>query len=480
MESTVIERKYASYQEYKAAVDTELQKTAESFVRIGYLLKVARDTDILKDSGYENVNEFAKAEYGIDKTLVSRFININDRFAKDGYSDELETEYQGFGYAKLSLMLQLPDVINEELSPTYSKTEVNAIKEEVDKEKEISEIEVWMEEQKEEQKALETTLEKAVHQLGHDNPELFAKLWEIILTVAAGMEARAEQVTNRLTEILAPQGEAIYSVRVQGTGRLMLSVKSKDSVIKLINVRTEEKESHNVWDILDILWHLNKNAGSSAKESWETIYGESFPEPQKEEVAPVQPVKQEKKPAPKKESKVIKAKVEEKEEPQVQEEPKEEEKAVEEEPKTEEEKPAEEEKEEKTTEEKEADNENEQTEHEKEDEQESKEETENGENVENTPREDHSCEPDTGEGSSSETEEIEPDNQDDVEEILSPKGLQTKVRELADEIFELINVDVENADIQSIKKLKFAKTKACVLVSTIGQMISTLEEETDR
>lgn len=480
MESTVIERKYASYQEYKASLDAEFQKAAESFVTIGYKLKEARDTDILKDSGYANVNEFAKAEYGIDKTMVSRFIKINDRFAKNGCSDELKTEYQGFGYAKLSLMLQLPDVINEELSPTYSKTEVNAIKEEVDKEKEISEIEVWMEEQKEEQKALETTLEKAVHQLGHDNPELFEKLWEIILTVAAGKEARTEQVTNRLTEILAPQGEAIYSVRVQGTGRLLLSVKSKDSVIKLINVRTEEKESHNAWDILDILWHLNQNAGSSGKESWETIYGETFPEPKKEEVAPVQPTKQEKKLAPKKESKVIKAKVEKKEETPVQEETKTEEKTVEAEPKAEEEKPVEEEKEEKVTEEKEAGNENEQTEDEAEAEQEPKEETENGENVENTPREDDSCESDGGENNSGENEEIEPEHKDEIEEILSPKGLQKKIRGLTDEIFELTNMDVESADIQSIRKLKLAKTKAHLLVSTINQMISTLEEETDR
>ena len=44
-----------TYQEYKAELDGELQRTAEGFVRIGYLLKVARDTNILKESGYTNV-----------------------------------------------------------------------------------------------------------------------------------------------------------------------------------------------------------------------------------------------------------------------------------------------------------------------------------------------------------------------------------------------------------------------------------------
>lgn len=50
---------YRSYQEYKQELDTELKKTAEGFVRIGYLLKVARDTNILAESGYKNVVDFA-------------------------------------------------------------------------------------------------------------------------------------------------------------------------------------------------------------------------------------------------------------------------------------------------------------------------------------------------------------------------------------------------------------------------------------
>ena len=37
---------YRNYAEYKQELDTELKKTAEGFVRIGYLLKVARDTRI--------------------------------------------------------------------------------------------------------------------------------------------------------------------------------------------------------------------------------------------------------------------------------------------------------------------------------------------------------------------------------------------------------------------------------------------------
>ena len=62
----------------------ELSKTAEGFVRIGFLLKVARDTEILAESGYTTVTEFAKAEFDIDKTMVSRFISITDQPIQQG------------------------------------------------------------------------------------------------------------------------------------------------------------------------------------------------------------------------------------------------------------------------------------------------------------------------------------------------------------------------------------------------------------
>ena len=169
---------YRSYQEYKQELDTELKKTAEGFVRIGYLLKVARDTSILAESGYDNVVDFARAEYGIDKTQVSRFIHINDKFSQGVYAPELKEEYQGFGYAKLSIMLSLPDSVNEELTPDFSKSEVQQVKDEIDEEKKTTDIEVMLEEKDSVQQSFNTNLEKAVYQLGKDAPEVYKRLWE--------------------------------------------------------------------------------------------------------------------------------------------------------------------------------------------------------------------------------------------------------------------------------------------------------------
>ena len=85
------------YQTFKETLGAELRASAEGFVRIGYLLKQARDTDILYESGYKNLTEFAQAEYGLTKDIVSRYIAINDKYSENGYSDQLKDEFRGFG-----------------------------------------------------------------------------------------------------------------------------------------------------------------------------------------------------------------------------------------------------------------------------------------------------------------------------------------------------------------------------------------------
>ena len=289
---------YTDYKQYKEELDTELQKSAESFVRIGYLLKVARDTNILRDSGYANVNEFAQKEYGLDKTQVSRFININDKFSEDGYSERLKMEYRGFGYAKLSIMLLLPDEVNNILSPAYSKAEIQAVKEEVEEEKKISDIEVMLEHKDEMQQGMENNLTRAVNQIGKDIPELYVELYQAYTTGAS---------LQKIKELLAPAGEKIYSVRLPGIGKMMLSVKENEDRLTLVNVRTGEMEEFDWGDMKQAIAD-NIDCEMSAEESWAKTYGEEFPK--KEEVAPVQ----QEKAVPRKESKVSRAKVEKEEE----------------------------------------------------------------------------------------------------------------------------------------------------------------------
>lgn len=281
-----------TFNEWQQELDTELVKSAESFVKIGYLLKVARDTDILANTGYANVVEFAKARYGLDKTQVSRFIHINDRFSEGGNSAELQDRYKGMGYAKLTIMLQLPDEINEEISTDFSKSEIEDIKKEIDEENKISDIEVWMEGTQEEAEKY-NELGQVMYQLLHDMPELFIKI------------AQSSIETEELMNVLAPSGEMIYSVRIPGTGRLMLSIKVNTGRITITNVRSMEKTEWNIEDLADFVVDILSRADTEDPvKAWTSIYKEEYPK--KAEIAPVQ----QEKPVQRKEKKVQKAKIE--------------------------------------------------------------------------------------------------------------------------------------------------------------------------
>ncbi len=296
---------YKTYGEYKAALDGELQKSAESFVRIGFLLKVARDTDILTESGYRSVNEFAEKEYGLDKSQVSRFIRINDEFSENGYSDRLQEHYRSFGYAKLAMMLLLPAEINEELSSSYSKAEIQAIREEVDEEMRTTDLEVMLEEQDGRQQD-HSALGRVLYQIGKDNPELYLGIHDAVCSTA--YDGTVRPVGEKLMDVLAPAGEATISVRVAREGRKMLIIRGADIDPVLVEVRSGGKQSYT-WDQMTGEMETMCPDAEDPRKAWEIFYGKPFPEEQKAEVAPVQPKKEQ---GSRKVSKVTKAKKPEK------------------------------------------------------------------------------------------------------------------------------------------------------------------------
>lgn len=305
-----------TYQEYKKELDAVLTRTAEDFVQIGYLLKVARDTNVLAESGYATVTDFARAEYGIDKTQVSRFISINDRFSEDGYSDHLLPSYKGFGYAKLTLMLQIPDEINEALPPTLSKVEIQDIKDEVDAESKVTDIEVEIE--RAEAAAVTdkpmlppegSPLYRNLWQLGKEQEDLFRKLWMVcFLHTAFGNKNNAE-----IMDILIPQGDAVYTVRIPGERRTQIIVNSDGATI--VNLKTLERSRYTEDQICLVVRSLI-DGGSSPEERYRDLYGEDLT-PEESAVAPVQQdePEKEKKPEKRKESRVTKANTEPKKKP---------------------------------------------------------------------------------------------------------------------------------------------------------------------
>lgn len=324
-----IAEKIAGYQDFKQALDQELQQAAEGFVKIGFLLRLAMETDILRGSGYRDVYEFADREYSLDKSQVSRFININIRFSEDGHSDRLQARYRGYGYAKLAVMLQLPDALLGELSPAFSKSEIQKIHEEVKEERRTSDIEIWLEgaqvQQEEAQRQQEMAKQRemaqqqeaagqqeASRQEGEADSSLLQVMRQLCrnemgiyreLHKGYAPDGERKRVARAFQETLAPAGEAIYSVRIPGVGRLMLSMKGVEQPVSVIHVRSNEKEVFSWPDLVDAFSCLYQE--KPWRESWEGVFQEALPEGETEagKVAPVQ-LQEEKKPAAKKKPKV--------------------------------------------------------------------------------------------------------------------------------------------------------------------------------
>ena len=229
-----------NYGTLKEALKIELNRAALSFCRIGYLLKKARDdVYILDGSGYSDVNEFAAKEFGLDKSQVSRFVRINDRFSINGNSEFLKEEYESFGSAKLSLMLLLPDEINEKLSPEYSKSDIDAIVKDYKDEKAISDMEVMMEDKSD---VPDEFIAAVVKQLNDEHPEPLEWFEE---SIEIGDDMGLEAGIADLKEAYMPDGESIYNIRIAGQGKFM--IKMRDNGITISNMRHLDEELSLSW-----------------------------------------------------------------------------------------------------------------------------------------------------------------------------------------------------------------------------------------
>ena len=284
---------YNYYEDFKKQFDSCMQQTANNFVKIGYLLKQARDTDILKESGYSGMGEFAKAEYGLDNSTTSRFIAICDRYGAG--DDRLLPEYAEYGYSKLAEMLTLPESVADAITPEITKEEIREIKQEIREEEKITDIEVC--------------IEKADHPEVDDNSTLTELIKNYLKEYPKEFKALAES-DDKAVDILAPSGSAVIMARVPGIGRMMLTLEDGQPV-KLVNVRANTSEEYSDEQLEEAVRKIfDSVAAGSAEEAYKELYGEDIPkepdkapetpksrEKKKVKIAPAQ-TKKEKKPKP--------------------------------------------------------------------------------------------------------------------------------------------------------------------------------------
>ena len=112
----------------KQSIEDDLRSLSEGFVRVGYKLRQVRDQELYKHDGYDTIAEWARAEYGLNASTVSRFISINQKYSVDGNSDRLRPEFGKLGQSKLAEMLTLPDSDLQMVEPAMSREGIRELK----------------------------------------------------------------------------------------------------------------------------------------------------------------------------------------------------------------------------------------------------------------------------------------------------------------------------------------------------------------
>lgn len=263
----------SDYKTYEIVLDMVMNRAVEDFVVIGYMLKKARDTNILIGSRYRTVTEMAQDRYGLHKDQVSRYMAINDRFAENGYSPKLQSKYRHFGISKLQEMLMLPDSIINELSPEMTKENIQKIKKEVQEAKQKTDLEIMFEPQ--EAETLSRLSEKVLFKYFHENTYKYLEMYEAACRAKYGTPSK-----EAVVEIMAPSGIMADFIRVSGVGKIMVSVNTETGVFTFTNANNDDKDSIDSPELLKIFNRLfTPTYSKDAKHTWKTVYNEQqYPE----------------------------------------------------------------------------------------------------------------------------------------------------------------------------------------------------------
>lgn len=263
---------FQGYNAYRDAVGAALVQAEEDFVYIGFLLRQAKeDPVILAGSPYDTYQDFAKGEFNLEESTVSRLININERYA-DGV--ELLPQYKGFGQSKLGEMLTLPSTVADQFTPDMTREDIREIKAEIREEKETTDVERYIDrvQLKEEDGSV---LQRFFEDFFKDHKEAF--------TECKGFE---EDLDNRelISDALFPNGEGIIRAHVKGEGNAMIKSRGTDEDLTITFFADNHKETITWDEMMDGIYPVGeKSEHWFTEKGWKEIY-----EPQKEEIAPAQ------------------------------------------------------------------------------------------------------------------------------------------------------------------------------------------------
>lgn len=131
----------ASYQ----YINVDIQNIKKNFISLGFHLVECRDNQYYKDFGFDNFYDFVEKNFHMEKSAVSRHINIFMKFSQSSnngvpYMMYLDDKYKKYSYSQLSEMLQLNDDQIKQIKPEMTIKEIRELKKEWKEKPEVATV----------------------------------------------------------------------------------------------------------------------------------------------------------------------------------------------------------------------------------------------------------------------------------------------------------------------------------------------------
>lgn len=109
-------------------IKSDMMNMARTCVSIGFHLKAVRDMELFKESGYENIWDYAADQFGLSMSSASRYMAINDQFSVGGNTPQLQEEYRNFSKSQLQEMITMSDEQKKQVTEKMTVKQIRQIK----------------------------------------------------------------------------------------------------------------------------------------------------------------------------------------------------------------------------------------------------------------------------------------------------------------------------------------------------------------
>lgn len=238
------------YIQSKNDIKNNLGGIVKSFVRIGWQLTRIDQSGAYKNDGYSSINEFAAAEYGMNRSGVSRFMKVYKTYSVEGDTPELKEQYRDFNFSQLIELTQIPETDRQMFTSEVKREDIREFQRfEKENEADPAQLLDWKN-----AKSPEEKLKATIQEFFRENKDILNAVY------SSDIEPKG------LAEMISPSGSRSYR---KGTVYLMFYEEAKGIMVKVFGQTPVDITYRYFLDVMHSLF----DEYASGNHTWEKSFG---------------------------------------------------------------------------------------------------------------------------------------------------------------------------------------------------------------